>query len=298
MAHQLRYLTKHTASTDDFFATLTSNFTIKHITTPEQQPSWKHLPRDTQDFKSQRQAEKRQVNGKKGVTDEEIESCVLQRRAWEVWSVQNRVTARWGGKGGGFMPIDRGRLQLSGRLSGWRGREIELAWCHPPYTNHWTGSNGWEIERGKVEGERELEVERGGRAAKCHPNFLTSELGIMEGRREATLQGDGLREVGWTMRRGQDDREPAMIALHRGCFSTLPWSPKPFHLNPPTHTTPAHQIHTHMWCGHGKINVKRLKCLSTWRCLSTWWTDEKRGLQCCWDSRCWGACGVMASDNQ
>lgn len=41
--------------------------------------------------------------------------------------------------------------------------------------------------------EREKEVGRGVGAAKCHPNFLTSEVGIMEGRREATLRGDGLR---------------------------------------------------------------------------------------------------------
>lgn len=45
-----------------------------------------------------------------------------------------------------------------------------------------------------MEGERQGE---GGRAAKCHPNFLTSEVGIMEGRREATRRGDGLGEVGW-----------------------------------------------------------------------------------------------------
>lgn len=50
-----------------------------------------------------------------------------------------------------------------GRLSGWWGREIELAQCHPPYTNQWTGSNGWEIERGKVEKERKKIVEREGR---------------------------------------------------------------------------------------------------------------------------------------
>lgn len=56
-----------------------------------------------------------------------------------------------------------------------------------------------------VMGEKEKEGrckerERGRRgegATKCHPNFLTSEVGIMEGRREATLRGDGLREVGW-----------------------------------------------------------------------------------------------------
>lgn len=29
--------------------------------------------------------------------------------------------------------------------------------------------------------------------AECHPNFLTSGVGIMEGRREATVRGDGLR---------------------------------------------------------------------------------------------------------
>lgn len=35
--------------------------------------------------------------------------------------------------------------------------------------------------------EGEIAVGRGGGAAKCYPNFLTSELGIMEERREATL---------------------------------------------------------------------------------------------------------------
>ncbi len=53
----------------------------------------------------------------------------------------------------------------------------------------------WKEGRWK-EREKERQGE-GGRATKCHPNFLTSEVGIMEGRREATLRGDGLREVGW-----------------------------------------------------------------------------------------------------
>lgn len=48
-----------------------------------------------------------------------------------------------------------------------------------------------------MEGGREREAGRGERATKCHPNFLTSEVGIMEGRREAPLRGDGLGEVGW-----------------------------------------------------------------------------------------------------
>lgn len=48
----------------------------------------------------------------------------------------------------------------------------------------------------KGEGGRRA-VGKGGRAAKCHPNFLTSEVGIMEGRREVTLRGEGLGEVGW-----------------------------------------------------------------------------------------------------
>lgn len=51
------------------------------------------------------------------------------------------------------------------------------------------------VERGRESGEVE--------AAKCHPNFLTSELGIMEGVGgggwgAGTLLGDGSREVGWT----------------------------------------------------------------------------------------------------
>lgn len=43
--------------------------------------------------------------------------------------------------------------------------------------------------------EREKGWERWG-PTKCHPNSLTSEVGIMEGRRAVTVRGCGLGEVG------------------------------------------------------------------------------------------------------
>lgn len=48
-----------------------------------------------------------------------------------------------------------------------------------------------------MEGQTGEELGRGGRPAKFYLNFLTSDLGVMEGTQEAPLRGDGLREGGW-----------------------------------------------------------------------------------------------------
>lgn len=85
-----------------------------------------------------------------------------------------------------------------------------------------------------MEGEREKRAGRGERAAKCHPNFLTSEVGIMEGRGEATLRGDGLDGGSGG---GQDDREPAMIASHHGWLFHTPMITTA--LSPQTPTLPS-----------------------------------------------------------
>lgn len=45
--------------------------------------------------------------------------------------------------------------------------------------------------------QRGEELARGGKPAEFYPNFLTSELGIMEGTLEAPLKGGGWREAGW-----------------------------------------------------------------------------------------------------
>lgn len=45
-------------------------------------------------------------------------------------------------------------------------------------------------------GQRGEELARGGRPAELYPNFLTSELGIMEETLKAPLRGGRWREVG------------------------------------------------------------------------------------------------------